>query len=123
MPNIPIIKPDIDISRDDAVTLILVSIALEEIALSHIMNAEAEKLQKAIGIACSISELSKINHDVKSILETVIKKEMLLQSKLEEALKFASEDNNKEPCQKKRRCCKCQCRCHTKSIGDEKACL
>jgi hypothetical protein len=66
----------------------------------------AGKIQKAIEIACSVEELSKINHEVKSILEIVIKKEMFLQSKLEETLKLAG--GVKERANHKR-----------KSIGDE----
>lgn len=37
------------ISREDAVNYILTSIAMEEMALSHILNAEGEKIQYVIG--------------------------------------------------------------------------
>ncbi|UTW69086.1 hypothetical protein KHA80_18360 [Anaerobacillus sp. HL2] len=46
LPNIPNIKPDIDLDRDDVINLLIASIALEEIGLSHILNAEGEKLQR-----------------------------------------------------------------------------
>jgi hypothetical protein len=45
MPNIPDITPDIDLKREDVINLLLTSIALEEIGISHILNAEGEKLQ------------------------------------------------------------------------------
>ncbi|MCG7409196.1 hypothetical protein MH117_17400 [Paenibacillus sp. ACRRX] len=47
--NLPNITPSITITRDDALNLILSSIAIEELGLGHIINAEAEKIQYAIG--------------------------------------------------------------------------
>jgi hypothetical protein len=44
MPNIPDIKPKIELSFEETVLLLLSSIALEELSLAHIMNAEAKKL-------------------------------------------------------------------------------
>ncbi|WP_342580438.1 hypothetical protein [Ureibacillus sp. FSL W7-1570] len=49
MPNIPDISPKISIDREDVINLLLASIALEEIGLAHIINAEGEKIQFAIG--------------------------------------------------------------------------
>lgn len=42
MPEFP--KPDPDFTPEKALTMILSSVALEEVALSHIINAEAEKI-------------------------------------------------------------------------------
>lgn len=44
-PNLPNITPAISLSRDDAINLLLSSIAMEEIGLAHILNTEGEKLQ------------------------------------------------------------------------------
>ena len=45
MPQIPDINPSIHLKREDVVTLLLASVALEEMSLSHILNAEGEKLR------------------------------------------------------------------------------
>jgi len=40
MPIIPDINLEININRQDAVNIIIASIAMEELALAHILNAE-----------------------------------------------------------------------------------
>jgi hypothetical protein len=45
LPNIPNITPIIDIDREEAITMLLASIAMEEMGLSHFINAEGEKIQ------------------------------------------------------------------------------
>ncbi|MCA1055423.1 hypothetical protein LCM10_10545 [Rossellomorea aquimaris] len=88
MPNIPDIKPDIELKRRDVINLLLASIALEEIGLSHILNAEGEKLQKAIQLATCFDELLDANRSAERMLRSVIKQEMLLQFKLEDVLEI-----------------------------------
>lgn len=93
-PNIPNITPVITISRNDVINLLLASIALEELGLAHIINAEAEKLQFAVGTLpglttpVTISQLLLVNQNVQETLGTVIQKEMLLLTKLENVLKI-----------------------------------
>jgi len=94
--NIPNINPSITITRDDAINLLLSSIALEELGLSHILNAEGEKLQYAMGTLPGLStpatldELLQVNQSVINTLEAAMKKEFLLQSKLETVLSAPS---------------------------------
>ncbi|SHK06375.1 hypothetical protein SAMN02745227_01428 [Anaerobranca californiensis DSM 14826] len=94
MPTIPDITPEIKISREEAINLLLASIALEEIGLAHIINAEGEKIQEVIekGRCTTIDELLKINESVKKTLEVIIKKEMLLQFKLENVLEIIGKE-------------------------------
>ena len=91
--NIPNITPLISVTRDDALNLLLSSIALEELGLSHIINAEGEKIQFALGTLpgvtsppASISDLLLINESVRGTINDLTKKEFLLQSKLESVL-------------------------------------
>jgi hypothetical protein len=96
--NIPNITPIISLTLGQTIPLLLASIALEEIALAHIMNAEAEKIQFVLGTlstenvlvpsTITISNLLTINQSVSQTLKDVIKKEMLLQFKLESVLKL-----------------------------------
>ena len=79
-------------TREEALTMIIASIAMEELALSHILNAEGEKLQYILGTlpgmepcACPHEVLS-INKSVTALLEAVTQNQMLLKNKLERAL-------------------------------------
>jgi hypothetical protein len=67
-PNIPNITPNISVNREQVINLLLESIGMEELALAHIMNAEGEKIQRAVGtlpgftpLAGNISDLLTIN--------------------------------------------------------------
>ena len=91
--NIPNITPTISITRDDAINLLLSSIALEELGLSHIINAEGEKLQYVLGTLpgltgppASISDILTINASVRDTIRELTKKEWLLLSKLDSVL-------------------------------------
>lgn len=94
--NIPNITPEISISRSNVINLLLASIALEEIGLDHIINAEAEKVQFVLGTlpglktATTTEEILKVNDSVQDMLEYVIKKEMLLETKLNKIIKTIS---------------------------------
>lgn len=98
-PNIPDIEPSIKISRDQVINLLLASIALEELGLSHIINAEAEKIQYILGTLegstpptrPTIAELLIVNRSVEKTLRSVIKNQMLLQFKLEDVLEIPDE--------------------------------
>lgn len=97
-PNIPNITPLISVTVGQTIPLLLSSIALEELALAHIMNAEAEKIQFTLGTLetgvtlspaeVSLADILEVNSNVQRTLRDVIKKEMLLIPKKMEVLMF-----------------------------------
>lgn len=79
--------PDINsnhTTRHQAITDIVASVALEQSALSHILNAEGEKLQQAVHMQCiQPTQLLDINRSVERMVHAISRLEMVLQSKLE----------------------------------------
>lgn len=66
-----------------AVTDVIESVALQQTGISHILNAEGEKIQKALEMGVSTEELLKINSSVESMVNSLTNLEMLLHLKLE----------------------------------------
>ncbi|MBT2287715.1 hypothetical protein J7E73_00960 [Paenibacillus albidus] len=89
--NIPNITPSITVTRDDAINLILTSIAMEELGLSHIINAEGEKLQFVLGTLpgvtpptdVTLGDLFAVNSSIQATLREITKKEFVLANKLD----------------------------------------
>lgn len=91
MPSFP--PKGADMTKEEALTMIVASIAMEEAALSHILNAEGEKLPYILGTlpgssgTCSSTrEVLELNRSVKDLLDAVTQNQMLLKEKLEKAL-------------------------------------
>ena len=80
---------------DSSIYQILVSIAMEEIGLSHVINAEGEKIQYIIGtlpgsapaVPPTVEQVIEINDSVKETLQQVAFNQMFLSAKMAEALK------------------------------------
>jgi hypothetical protein len=92
-PTIPNITPSINLNRTEVINLLLASVAFEELGLAHIINAEGEKIQAALGTlpglsirATTISDLLSVNREVRRTLQTALKSQMLLQFKLEDIM-------------------------------------
>lgn len=68
----------------DGAAQLLCGIALEEAGLAHVINAEGEKIQRAIQLTQSIDDLVRANRSVKEVLEVVVKKNFTLVLKLEQ---------------------------------------
>lgn len=73
-----------NIDKCCAAASLLQSIALEETAISHILNAEGEKLQKAIAMPdCCANDLLAINKSVEDLVDKITALEIVLKSKLD----------------------------------------
>lgn len=102
MPKFPDIDPQI--TCEYALNMILASIAMEELSLSHIINAEGEKLQYVLGTLETgggrkpdIDEVLKVNQSITNLLDSVSQNQMLLKSKMDKALCALSEICPKPP--------------------------
>lgn len=86
MPRIE--RPKCPVDKEQAIADLLESIALEETGLSHIINAEGEKIQKAIQVSNNVKELVCVNKSVKDTINALTKFQIVLDSKLEKVLDF-----------------------------------
>ena len=76
-------NPD-PVTMHQAITDLLESIALEETAMSHILNAEGEKLQKAIAMEdIDFCQLMEVNESVANMVNVIGGLENILKDKLE----------------------------------------
>ncbi|MEG2310889.1 MAG: hypothetical protein RSB76_02760 [Clostridia bacterium] len=81
--SMPIITPSTT-TRDQAITDLIESVALEETALSHILNAEGEKLQAVIAMpGVSATDLLTVNCSVQKMVNSITRLENVLQGKIE----------------------------------------
>lgn len=92
-PDFPTIDPSF--TRENVINQILSSIAMEELGLSHIINAEGEKLQYALGTItgapsleqpATIEDLLSLNKSVREMLDGTMQNQLLLKAKLQASL-------------------------------------
>ena len=90
-PSFPSVSPPI--TREDAVNQILVSIAMEELGLSHIINTEGEKLQYILGTIpglsgppATVDDVLSANESVRSMLDSVAQNQLFAKAKMQNAL-------------------------------------
>ena len=70
-------------TRDQAITDLIQSVALEETALSHILNAEGEKIQKILTFDQLAPEIIlQTNKSVESMVNTISNLELVLTDKI-----------------------------------------
>lgn len=81
--SMPVITPG-TVTRDQAISDLIESIALEETGLSHILNAEGEKIQAIVALENATPEqLLAVNTSVQNTINAISRLEMILHSKLE----------------------------------------
>ena len=91
MPRFP--DKETVLTRDEAVNAILTSIAMEETALSHIINAEGEKIQYVLAKKCNtVCEVVTVNDSVTSLIEKITDLQFLLKMKMQLAKDFLPPD-------------------------------
>ena len=90
LPMFPQIDPPL--TREESLNEIISSIASEELSLSHILNAEGEKLQYVLGTLpglatpAALDEVMQINQSVQNTLSDIMEQQMLLTAKLSSAM-------------------------------------
>lgn len=98
LPNVPDITPRITLKREEVIHLLLTSIAMEEISLSHIMNAEGEKIQRLLerDNVC-VEDMLRINKSVERMMRSIISKQILLQFKFDNILELEGKADSTDP--------------------------
>lgn len=102
-PTIQDINPQVTLTRSEAITLLLASIAMEELGLAHILNTEGEKVQYALGTLpglpepATLEDVLAINESLQNTLSLALKKELILDSKLDRVIQLSRENEPNGP--------------------------
>jgi len=101
IPKIPSLDPSL--TRDQAINAILMSIAAEETALSHLIDAESKKIQYAnehlkLNKCADIQKLVDVNRSVESLIERINEMQRILKEKMHIALDHKQHPSPKPPC-------------------------
>ena len=81
MPEFPRLE---DLSFEQAINSILLSVAMEEAALSHILNAEGEKIQFVLENKCvDVQKVIEVNESVTSLISRIADLQIILKSKMQ----------------------------------------
>lgn len=99
VPTIPDMNPDINITREDAINLLLASIGQEEMALAEIIKAESLKLKELYRSTCDPCKIIEVHKSIASLLKVVSTQETILQMKLRDVLEL-QEDKKCDVCSK-----------------------
>jgi hypothetical protein len=103
------------------------SIAMEETALSHVINAEGERLQSInkeirINNNCCIKCYYRHQRDINNMLDTILMKEWLLLKKLQTVCNINDKTEVLEKDNNSRRCCCHFCQCSANNNKEQNNC-
>lgn len=99
MPNIPNMNPQINISTEEALNMLIASVAMEDMGVSNIINVQAEKMQyiletlkeeKRETSGFVLKDINDANKSLDKTLRNIISNQILLQFKLQDILEMYS---------------------------------
>lgn len=96
LPDSPETMPGQSITKRESLALLLTSVAMNEISLSHIISAEADAIQafiKSRPEELSYMSVIRINNTASRLLEEVSNGQWLSLSKLDRILRLLTDDN------------------------------
>lgn len=94
-PTLPNITPTISLNMDQTIAMLLSSIALEEMAMAHLVNAEAEKMQYVLGtlesrlknaVAPNFEQLLEVQCSIGKMMNQILNKDMQLNTRFQHVL-------------------------------------
>lgn len=93
LPEFP--KPDPDLTQEQALTMILSSIAMEEAALSRIIDAEGDNIRHIFENSCGnccddARKVLEVNKSVSNLMEVVMENQIILKNKMNRVLERLS---------------------------------
>jgi len=99
--NIPNITPNISVTKEQSIHLLLSSIAMNELAFSHLVNAEAEKLQAFVAFAQETDEVYtkdfiEMNQAVSHFLEDITMGQWLSLKKLDRTITLIHQETESD---------------------------
>ncbi|MCL2717809.1 MAG: hypothetical protein FWE14_03405 [Lachnospiraceae bacterium] len=101
MPSFAPVDPNLTLEK--SIEMILYSIALEEVAISHIINAEGEKIQYAIEClktnkSCrDLQKIIDVNKSAEKLIDKVNDSMIILKSKMNSVLEYMPKPTPIEP--------------------------
>jgi len=97
--------PKLDcLTFEQSINSVLASIAMEEAALSHILNAEGEKIQYLLSRCADTNQVIKANESVKSLIDSISDLQLTLKSKMRLALSYLPEKTHDCKIERCKRC-------------------